>query len=149
VDQETNKIKRHIDTEREQLVRNLDEIEHRMKSATDLKAHFAKNTGWILGAAVAAGFLLSLAFGKSSTSGSPSSRESDLRASSANIPAQPKDPFSTHVRRVPETAENIISGLVAVVSDKLRSFVADAVPGFREQYEAIERRRGFSAKPQS
>jgi len=31
---------------------------------------------------------------------------------------------------------------------KLRSSVADAVPGFREQYEAIERRCGSSAKPQ-
>jgi hypothetical protein len=58
VDQETNKIKRHIDTEREQLVRNLDEIEHRMKSVTDLKAHFAKTPAGFWGAAVARGFLL-------------------------------------------------------------------------------------------
>jgi hypothetical protein len=79
VDQETSRIKRHIDTEREQLGRNLDEIEHRVKSAADLKAHFDKNTGWILGAAVAAGFLLSFAFGKSSTSGSTSNRKSDSR----------------------------------------------------------------------
>ena len=53
MDQETDKIKQHIDTEREQLGRNLDEIEYRVKRATDLKGHFDKNTGWILGAAVA------------------------------------------------------------------------------------------------
>jgi hypothetical protein len=108
MDQETNRIVRHIDTEREQLGRNLDEIEHRVKSATDLKAHFDKNTGWILGAAVAGGFLLSLAFGKFSTSGSASSRESDLQARSANIAAQPEYPASTHLRRVSDNVENMI-----------------------------------------
>ena len=67
--EETDKIKRHIENERESLSHDLDEIEYRFKDATDLKAHFDRNTGWILGAAVAGGFLLSLALGRSSRSG--------------------------------------------------------------------------------
>ena len=141
MDQETDKIKQHIDTEREQLGRNLDEIEYRVKRATDLKGHFDKNTGWILGAAVAGGFLLSLAFGKSSTPRSTSNRESDSQPRSANIADQPKNPLGAHFHRLSDTVENIVGGLVGVASDKLHSFVADAVPGFREQYDAIERQR--------
>ena len=144
MDEETDKIVRHIDTQREQLGRNFDEIETRVKRATDFKAHFDKNTGWVLGAAVAGGFLLSFAFGKSSASGGSSNRESDSQALSANISAQPKFPVATHLRRVSDTVDRIIGGLVGVVSAKLHSFVADAVPGFREQYDAIERQRGPS-----
>ena len=66
--EETYKIKQHIDREREQLGRNLDEIEYRVKKATDFKTHFDNHTGWILGAAVAGGFLLSLAVRASSPS---------------------------------------------------------------------------------
>jgi hypothetical protein len=55
MDEKVDTIKRHIDAEREELGRNLDEIEYRVKSATDLKAHFDKNTGLILGAAAFAG----------------------------------------------------------------------------------------------
>ena len=51
--QEADKIKQHIENERESLSHNLDEIEYRFKDATDLKAHFERNTGLILGAAVA------------------------------------------------------------------------------------------------
>ncbi len=137
MDQTTGKIRQHIDSEREQLGRNLDEIEDRVKNATDIKAHFDRNTGWILGAAVAGGFLLSLACGKSSAASS--SPDSSMAPRATNIAAQPPSPVSRHLRRVSDTVENIVDGLVGVLSDKLHSFVADAVPGFREQYDALER----------
>jgi hypothetical protein len=138
VDEETSKIKHHIDSEREQLGRNLDEIEDRVRTATDLRAQFNKNTGWILGAAVAGGFLLSFAFGKSSkaVNGGNISDYSDL---SGEIRAQPPHRLTPHLQRVSQTVDDILAGLVALASDKLQSFVADAVPGFREQYDAISK----------
>jgi hypothetical protein len=48
----------------------------------------------------------------------------------------------SHLSQLSETLDNIFEGLVGVVSNKLHSFVADAVPGFGEQYDAIERQRG-------
>jgi len=135
VDEETNRIRRHIDTEREQLGRNLDEIEDRVKEATDLKTHFNKNTGWFLGAAVAGGFLLSRAF--------PAKHGSvDIPQSSRNamLPSLP-----SRLDRVSETLDDIFEGLVAMASYKLQSFVSDAIPGFKEQYDAIERQRGRSS----
>jgi len=138
VDEETERIRQYIDSEREQLGRDLDEIEDRVKHATDFRAHFNKNTGLFLGAAVAGGFLMSLAFPKPSPSGvEPKERAMGI--------APPPRPVSKHVQRVSETLDNIFEGLVAVASDRLCLFVADAVPGFRAQYDAIERQRGRSS----
>lgn len=127
MDEETNKIRTHIDTEREELGRNLDEIEYRVKGATDFKAHFNRNTGLILGAAVAGGFLLSLAFRKSSSTA-----------------AQPTHRVTKHFHRLSETLDNIFDGLIGVASAKLQSIVGDAIPGFQAQYDAIDQQRGRS-----
>src|SRR4030095_1230940 len=136
MDEETNRIKQHIDTEREELGRNLDEIEYRVKSSTDLKAHFNKNTGLILGAAVAGGFFLSLAFRKSSNSDSNQGEEStSTRELKANTLAQPTLGVSKHLHRFSETIDSIFDGLVGVACGKLQSFVADVVPGFQTQYD--------------
>jgi len=144
VDEETNRIRQHIESEREQLGWDLDEIESRVKNATDLKAKFDKNTGLILGAAVAGGLLLSVAFRKTSPS-STSSRQPDARERSASTATPSKSRVHVPLERVSETLDTIFEGLIGVVSDKLYSFVADAVPGFRTQYDAIERQRGRSS----
>src|SRR5207237_4854937 len=100
-----------------------------------LRAHFERNTGWILGAAVAGGFLLSLALGRSSRSGNTARR---FASNDRDAPTAPSRFVSQHLNRVSETVDNIVAGLVGVFSDKLQSFVADAVPGFREQYESLK-----------
>ena len=138
MDEETSTIKQRIDNEREQLGRNLDEIEDRVKKATDLKTHFDRNTPWILGGAVAGGFLLSRLFHKSSASGHPPRREANA---TERITSSPNPRSPSHLSRLSETLDNILEGLVGVVSNKMHSFVADAVPGFGEEYDAIERQR--------
>ena len=138
MDEETDMIKRHIDAEREELGRNLDEIEYRVKSATDLKAHFNRNTGLILGAAVAGGFLLSLAFRKSNSDSNQGEDSPSTRALKANTLGQPALSVSKHVRRFSETIDSIFDGLVGVACGKLQSFVGDVVPGFQAQYDGSD-----------
>jgi hypothetical protein len=142
VDEETNKIREHIDAERDELGRNLDEIEYRLKKATDFKTYFDRNTGWILGAAVTGGFLLSRVVRKSAASGVIS--HSEPRPTERMALQRP----SMHLSQISETLDNIFEGLVGVVSEKMHSFVADAVPGFREQYDAAERQRPRPSAPQ-
>ena len=148
--EETDKIKQHIDNERENLGRNLDEIEDRFKDAINLKANFDRNTGWILGGAFAGGFLISLALGRSSRSPRPAVNhdwQSNKEESAVTMPARPTRFASQHLNRVSETANDIVAGLVGVFSDKLQSIVADAVPGFREQYDRIRQRDTSSVQP--
>jgi len=137
VAQETDKIKQHIDDEREDLGRKFQEIEYRLKDATDLKAHFDRNTGWILGAAAAGGFILGLAFNNSSQPAAARNWESESERE-VTIPSRAQHSVATHLNRVSETVDDIFAGLVGVFANKLQSFVADAVPGFREQYDNIK-----------
>ena len=96
MDEETNRIKRYIDGEREELGRNLDEIEHRVRTATDLKAHFDKNTGLFIGAAVAGGFLLSRAFRESAPSEINRLESGPIRGSNGAGVALSMQPLSRH-----------------------------------------------------
>jgi hypothetical protein len=141
VDEETDKIRQHIDTERQQLGRNLDEIEYRVKKATDLKGHLDKNMGWVLGAAVAGGLLIGLATRKSSTSSKTTEWRPDSSERSAATPVRK----NSRLNGLTETLDDIFDGLVAVVSGKVRSFVEDAVPGFREEYDVMSHQRGRSS----
>src|SRR4029077_7759853 len=102
-------------------------------------------TGFILAAAVAGGFLLSLALGKSAPS-SPITNNS--KSNSGEDPMRnlgPQSHFaSTHLKQVSETVDNIVAGLVGVFSEKLRSLVADAVPGFGEHYDGAKQNDRYS-----
>jgi len=145
VGEERDQIEQHIAEERESLGRNFDEIENRIKDATNLRAHFDRNIGWVLGAAVTGGFLLSLTMAKSSanpkteTMDGKTDPQSIPKEQNARIPSYSKRFLSPHLNRVSETVDDIFTGLVGVFSDKLQSFVADAVPGFQEQYDRLKR----------
>jgi hypothetical protein len=143
VDEETDQIRQHIDAEREQLGRNLDEIEDRVKKATDVKHQFDRHTAWILGGAVAGGFLLSRALRKPPIFDVKQGSDAD---SAERFNPKNNQPRSWHVERVYETLDNILEGLIAVAFAKLSSIVAVVVPGFQEQYDAIES-RGVASTP--
>ena len=60
--QETSALVDHIETERAKLGENLQEFESRIREAASPKAWFGRNSGWIVGAAAATGFLCALLF---------------------------------------------------------------------------------------
>ena len=144
MDEKTDTIKRYIDAERAELGRNLDEIEYRVKSATDLKAHFDAHTGLALGAAFTGGLLLSLALRKPSNSGTQDWESASRTERIGNTAPRPAHPAAKHLRRFSETIDNIVDGLVGVASDKLQSYVANTVPGF-QAHIASDRQRGMSS----
>ena len=128
MDQETTFMKTHIDRERDQLTGNLREIESRFKHATDVREKFNENPLLGLGLAFAGGFLLSFAVGGSK---SASSHETSER------PAGRVSPLS----RLACTWDNIVEAFVGLGAAKLESFIADAVPGFHEQFEKVHKNR--------
>jgi hypothetical protein len=127
VDQDTNKIKQHIDWEREELGRNLDEFQHRVNRATDIRGHVDRNFGWVLGATAACGFLLGIASRRSSAAPLTHAAGFDSSERIAGVRRNPR------LGRLYQTMGDIFDGLVGVASGKLQSLVADTVPGFREQ----------------
>jgi hypothetical protein len=62
--QTTDQIESHIENKREDLKSNLQELESRVKSATDWRHYFHNHTGAMVAAAFGGGVLLSALVGK-------------------------------------------------------------------------------------
>jgi hypothetical protein len=138
--QETEKIKDHIEARRGRLERDLHEIEQRFTKATDWRDWFDRYPIQMLGAAAAGGFLLSLLI--RSPEASPISAEADETAHAGRM-SQSRWSRSTSWRmdRLGSTLDNTVAALLGVASRKVRDFVADVVPDFREEYREIETQR--------
>jgi hypothetical protein len=136
VDQESDKIKQYIEMEREKLGHDLHEIEDRVKRAVDPKGWFDRNPGLTMGAVAAGGFVLALITARSTAYPSTAYPKTSgfLRESS-----QPTN-TSSQMHQIGDTLDKTFAALIGVVSGKFREFVADAVPGFREQYRDVEQR---------
>jgi hypothetical protein len=142
--QETDKIKDYIDAKRGSLERDLHEIEQRVRKAVDWREWFDKNPVAVLGAATAGGFVLSLLMRRS-----PSSRVSLHESASetgSTQARQSKLPSKTsfQVNRMAETFDNTVAAILGVASHKIRDFIADVIPNFREEYRVVEEKRAGS-----
>lgn len=140
--QETDKIKDHIDAKRGNLERDLHEIEHRVRRAVDWRDWFDKKPVTVLGAAAAGGFVLSLLMRR--TAASPKTRlyESESGISPApsrqsNLPSK----TSFQMGRMAETFDNTVAAMLGVASHKIRDFIAEVIPNFREEYREVEAKR--------
>jgi len=144
--QETDKIKDHIDAERGKLERDLHEIEDRFDKAKDWRHWFDRKPVQILGAAAAGGFVLSMLLRRSSDD-SDIDRYDEF-ASSPNAPefheSKRTSKTSSQMDRMASTLDNTVAALLGVASRKVRDFVADVVPNFREEYREVETRRAAS-----
>lgn len=124
--QGSDQIKQYIDQERQRLGSNIREIESRVKRSTDWHTAFEKNPWMLMGAAVAGGLILSGFIGGSSSS-----------------PAQEASGHTTvpskHMQQISGTVDGIVGALVGLGTSKVREFISDAVPGFAEHYEKLER----------
>jgi hypothetical protein len=135
--QETSRIVEHIETEREKLGENLEEIESRIKSATDPRAWYSRNPGLVLGAAAASGLVLGLLY---------THRPSDeVEVSGFARPQAPpeKHPISEnrHLKTIKNTLDITVAALVGLGARKFHDFVSDSLPGFQEQYTAASQRQ--------
>ena len=67
MDQTTDQIEAHIETTRENLGANLQELEHKVKSVTDWRRQFRENPMRMLGMAFGGGILLAFLLGRRTT----------------------------------------------------------------------------------
>jgi hypothetical protein len=153
VAEKAGEIMNHINIEREQLGRDFDEIEGRVKQATDIRGCFNRNKGIVLGSAVAGGILLTLALRKRRTS--PIVEDADNIAEAAAMEgngqlysrqskASPAPRMvSKHMGRVTDTVDAIIDAFIGVACGKVVEFIADSVPSFQEEYDAHRRDRSW------
>ena len=65
----TDKILNHIENEREQLGRNIDQLESYVREKTDVRGYFVRKPWTFVGGAAVAGMLLAMMVGGDSSDG--------------------------------------------------------------------------------
>ena len=124
----TDQIEREIRAERDELGRNLEDLEFKAKELTDWKAHYRNHSAVFLGAAAGLGVLL----GAVMTSAPVRSTEA-FRARSATPRAF--NGRSPKVEQLMATWGHISDALLGVATAKAVDAIAEYLPGFKDQYE--------------
>lgn len=154
-------LKDQIESQREELGENLHQLEDKVKETMDWRAQFEQRPMVGLGVAFAGGFLLSALLpsgGSQSESKSYAYDSANYRINDesqawkgagggqqAGFTSQPrqKQP-SPEMKEINETVENIRGAVMGLAATRLRSFLAEAVPGFEDEYESARKKRGNS-----
>ena len=130
----TDQIESHIENKREDLQSNLQELENKVKSATDWRGYFQKYTGTMVAAAFGGGVLISALTAR--TSRAQASPTSETPLSAANRRSASK---GTH--EILETWDTIKTALVGVAATKFKGMLGEVVPGFSEHLAKAETKR--------
>ena len=122
MDEDPSKIEESIRSTRRQLGSNLQELEHRVKDATNWRVQFGRHPWAFIGAAFTGGVLLSVALsGRRSTSWSQSAAQAMPIGASRHVSSTTSEIWS-----------DIKSGLVAAAGSQLRNVLNELIPGFSD-----------------
>ena len=138
----TNEIEREIRDTREDLGRNLNELEDKARELADWRSHYRNHSGAFLGAAFAAGALAAMVTVPASSGRSHIHAVADEDTSHDPYPTRQRSrpatrnaTFARVAREVNETWGQIADALLRTASVRAMQFVSELVPGVREQLE--------------
>ena len=140
MDRDTDRIKQHLDHERQALRSNLAELEHRVRSTVDWRTQFRGHTAAFLAFACASGLLIGMMTARRRRA--PAGPEY-----STTTGGKPATPYGDHRRREVSLAwRSIESALIGLAAARLKGTLANLLPGLREQ---LARRDGNGYKRDS
>jgi len=165
MDEKPDQIMSHIESQRDQLGRNLNELETRVKRSTDWRVQFDRNPMLMMGVALGGGLLLGTITsssirktGRPSWSSSSERGSSSLSSSSSYSSMGPgsgsKSSYSSALmgeqrRKATDTLEQIKSALIGFATAKVKEFMTQALPGFNQHLEEAEHRSSTQAGSQN
>jgi hypothetical protein len=123
----TEQIEQEIRAERDDLGRNLEDLEFKAKELADWKVHFRNHPAAFLGAAAGFGVLLGAL--------APSHVRPPREPIHARGTAFRALAHSPKVEQLRTTWGHISDALLGVATAKAVDAIADYLPGFRDQYE--------------
>ena len=137
--QTTDQIENQIENKREDLKSNLQELQTRVKTATDWRHYFAEHTGTMIAAAFGGGVLLATMLG---------GRSNRASLSQVGGSAEPARAWRTGAKHeVLENVDSIKSALVSAAATKFKGILSEVVPGFKEQLAKAETDLGREPTP--
>jgi hypothetical protein len=136
----TSKIELDIAAERNELGRNIQLLEHKARSLTDWRTHYRNHPFAMMGIALGGGVLLgALTSGAGGAAAARDFDEDQLLEPEEHGYSSPSA-FALSAararRQLGDTWDHIAEALLAVAAAKAVQFVADKVPGFREEFAA-------------
>lgn len=141
MEQESERIEKHIEERREQLGRNLEELESRVKSNFDWRTHYSKNPWLVLAIAFTGGAAVGAMVSGDSRSSSYGRRS---YTGSGGV-----DSSSQAGSRLASTWGNIQGAVLTAATRKVEDFLDELLPGFRDEYRTQrgQQRGGDSSSP--
>ena len=143
----SDQIKRSIDVERSDLEGNIQQLEHKVKTAMDWRAQFQKNPMTMIGLAFGGGVLLSTVIGGRHPSRVGRRRweygttgETDYRDASGQ--EHNRSQGTTYQKqKALDIWDSIKGAVIGVAASRFRSFLDETIPGFAEQYRKTEQEK--------
>ena len=115
----TDQIEREIRAERDELGRNLQDLEFKAKELTDWQVHDRNHPGVFLGAAAGIGVILGAV----------------MTPANGRAPLRPRLQGSPKVAQLMTTWEIVSDALLGLATAKVIDAVAEYLPGFKDEYE--------------
>jgi hypothetical protein len=134
--QDRDEIASRIESKRDDLRSNLEELEEKVKAVTDWRQQFERHTGLMLGLAFTGGLLMSGLMPHRSRA-----RRLEPRRYQPRYVAAPdaSDGRRSHIRQI---WEDVQGALIGVAAGKLTGTLSELLPGFHEHLGQVRARRG-------
>jgi hypothetical protein len=139
--QTVRQIEAQIDSTRERLGANLQELERRVEAATDWRSHFRTRPFTLLGVAFAGGVFVATTLG-----GRPG-RRAYGRPISATTPSALHAATDAQRYQALEMWDHIKGALIGVAATRFKDYLGNLIPGFDEQFQRAERTAGSFRGP--
>jgi hypothetical protein len=126
----SDQIEKHIASTRSELGSNLQELEDKVKQAADWRTYFERNPMMVMGLALGGGVLLGTMLGASN------------RVAGIVTEEHQNGKRSRDGSRNPQVADSwgVLKGaLIGLAGAKVRDVLNEALPGFNEQYDKMEK----------
>lgn len=159
MDEKPDQILGHIEAQRSELGRNLNELETRVRRGTDWKTYFDKNPMMMLGVALGGGLLLGTAVGNKRkhhrgyrySSGVSSTGAMGFSSAGVTGSAASSRMSAEQRHQIAETMDHIKAALIGFGIAKAKEFMCQAIPGFDQHLSEAERKQssqfaGFSGE---
>jgi hypothetical protein len=145
--EDTRQIERQIRAERDNLGRNLQELQRQTRDLTDWRTHYRNHSGAVLAAAFGGGLLVGVLSAGRGRELFPSEapRARFKPAGFGALKALGDNPRAR--QQVGQTWDDILDTLIGVASAKAIDVLASYVPGFRREFDS--RHQPGTARPAS
>jgi hypothetical protein len=137
----TNEIEREIRDKRENLGRNLDELEDKARELADWRSHYRNHTGAFLGVAFAAGAVVALSMvpseGRATEFTEHDASHDPYRPRHASAPSMRNGngTVARAIREANDTWGHIADALLRTASARVIELVSELVPGVRDHLD--------------